>query len=138
MIVASEADMLQLGRELAAGFVPGDIVAIDGTLGAGKTVLCRGILRGLGYAGEVSSPSYALINSYAPPETSLPVIHADLYRLKAASEIEEIGLFEGSADNVILIEWASVSEICMQRATAIINIKILDHMQRQVVIANQR
>lgn len=136
MIVASEEEMLLLGQELAGKFNKGDIIAIDGTLGAGKTVLCRGILRGLGFDGEVASPSYALIHTYSPPETSLPVIHADLYRLKVAEEIEEIGLFDDPANTLILIEWASVSDICLKLATFTITLEILDEVRRQVVISN--
>ncbi|MGB5078212.1 MAG: tRNA (adenosine(37)-N6)-threonylcarbamoyltransferase complex ATPase subunit type 1 TsaE, partial [Sphingorhabdus sp.] len=86
--------MRALGLKLASQLVPGDWVAIDGPLGAGKTVLCSGILDGLGFRGEVASPSYAIVHLYEPPEVSIAVAHADLYRLQEIDELDELGLAE--------------------------------------------
>jgi tRNA threonylcarbamoyladenosine biosynthesis protein TsaE len=94
-----------LGRALAPLLRAGDSVALFGTLGAGKTSLCRGILQGLGFAGEVPSPTFPIVQSYAPPETRLPVWHVDLYRVEQAEELEELGLDEALYDGVLLIEW---------------------------------
>jgi tRNA threonylcarbamoyladenosine biosynthesis protein TsaE len=93
------------GRALAPLLRAGDSVALFGTLGAGKTSLCRGILQGLGFPGEVPSPTFPIVQSYAPPETRLPVWHVDLYRVEQASELEELGLDEALYDGVLLIEW---------------------------------
>ncbi len=98
--------MRAFGGQLAAKLHAGDWVAIDGPLGAGKTVLCSGILRGLGFAGEVASPSYAIVHSYDPPEVSIAVAHADLYRLKDVAELEELGLAEERSERITLVEWA--------------------------------
>ncbi len=98
--------MRAFGEQLAASLRPGDWVAIDATLGAGKTVLCSGILRGLGYVGEVASPSYALIHHYDVPEVSIAVAHADLYRLNDVAELEELGLAEDRGYRITLVEWA--------------------------------
>jgi tRNA threonylcarbamoyladenosine biosynthesis protein TsaE len=106
MIIATEAEMRAFGEQLAAQLQPGDWVAIDGPLGAGKTVLCAGILRGLGFSGEVASPSYAIIHSYDPPELSFAVAHADLYRLNHVEELEELGLAEERGGRITLVEWA--------------------------------
>ena len=70
----------------------GDVIALEGGLGAGKTTLARGILEGLGLQGEAPSPSFTLVQSYAPPEVRLPVWHVDLYRLSHPEEAEELGL----------------------------------------------
>jgi tRNA threonylcarbamoyladenosine biosynthesis protein TsaE len=106
MIINSEAEMRSYGETLAANLQVGDWVAIDGPLGAGKTVLCSGILRGLGFAGEVASPSYAIVHQYDPPEVSIAVAHADLYRLNDVAELEELGLAEERDGRITLVEWA--------------------------------
>lgn len=109
MIVRTEDDMRAFGEQLAKRLDAGDWVAIDGPLGAGKTVLCAGILRGLGFVGEVASPSYAIVHQYEPPELSIAVAHADLYRLNDVSELEELGLAEERDDRITLVEWAERS-----------------------------
>lgn len=106
MIIATEDDMRAFGERLAGQLHVGDWVAIDGPLGAGKTVLCAGILRGLGFSGEVASPSYAIVHSYDPPEVSIAVAHADLYRLNDVDELEELGLADERSDRITLVEWA--------------------------------
>jgi tRNA threonylcarbamoyladenosine biosynthesis protein TsaE len=106
MILANEAEMLAFGFALAARLKAGDWLAIDGPLGAGKTVLCSGILRGLGYQGEVASPSYALVHQYDPPDVKISVNHADLYRIDTADDFEELGLGDHRDDCITLVEWA--------------------------------
>lgn len=94
-----------LGRALAPLLRPADSVALFGPLGTGKTSLCRGILHGLGFAGEVPSPTFPLVQAYAPPDTRLPVWHVDLYRVEEPEELEELGLDDALQDSVLLIEW---------------------------------
>lgn len=106
MMIADETAMLAFGGELALSLHVGDWVAIDGTLGAGKTALCKGILRGLGFKGEVASPSYAIVHLYDPPETRIAVAHADLYRLNHVEELDELGLAEDRDHRLTLVEWA--------------------------------
>ncbi len=92
-------------RAFAARLKAGDGVALSGDLGAGKTVVCRGIARGLGFPGDVHSPSYALVHEY--PGGSLPLFHMDLYRLAPGSDWEEIGLDHYFRQGgVCLVEWA--------------------------------
>jgi tRNA threonylcarbamoyladenosine biosynthesis protein TsaE len=106
MIIADENDMRAFGEKLASTLQAGDWVAIDGPLGAGKTVLCSGILAGLGFGGEVTSPSYAIVHQYVPPEVSIAVVHADLYRVNDAAELEELGLAAERDHVITLLEWA--------------------------------
>jgi tRNA threonylcarbamoyladenosine biosynthesis protein TsaE len=106
MIIATDADMRAFGQKLAQELERSDWVAINGPLGAGKTVLCAGILAGLGFEGEVASPSYAIVHSYAPPEVSIAVAHVDLYRLDNADELDELGLADERTDRITLVEWA--------------------------------
>ncbi len=98
---ASEA----LGGRLAGLVRPGDVIALSGRLGAGKTSIARGLLAGLGLEGEAPSPSFAIVQPYEPPEVRLPVLHVDLYRLESVVELDELGLDDARSDSVLVIEW---------------------------------
>lgn len=91
--------MRALGATLGQEFSPGDIVLLEGELGAGKTTLVRGLLEGLGHRGAVRSPTFNLVQTF---ETVPPVLHADLYRVRGA---EGIGLEDYFDTHVSLIEW---------------------------------
>jgi tRNA threonylcarbamoyladenosine biosynthesis protein TsaE len=95
----------KLGARLASLVRPGDCIALFGTLGAGKTSLCRGLIHALGFQGDVASPTFPIVLAYEPPELRLPVWHVDLYRIEAGEEIEELGLDEARVDALLLIEW---------------------------------
>lgn len=94
-----------LGATLAALVQPGDVITLAGTLGAGKTSIARGLLSALGLLGEAPSPSFAIVQPYAPPETRLPVLHVDLYRIDDPAEIDELGLDEGASESLLIVEW---------------------------------
>lgn len=94
-----------LAREIAAKLRPGDVIALSGGLGAGKTTLARSIIAALGHIGEVPSPSFAIIEIYDPPAVRLPLVHADFYRLDDPSEAEEIGLDDYREGAALLAEW---------------------------------
>lgn len=96
--------MQGFGARLAQMAQPGDVLALSGDLGAGKSTLARAILRALGFAGEVPSPTFALILPYDPPEVRFPVIHADFYRLEGASDLDELGLDAGD-EALLIAEW---------------------------------
>ena len=92
-----------LGAQIAAALAPGDAVLLKGDLGSGKTTLARAILTALGVAESVPSPTFTLVQTY---DTSrLTVSHYDLYRLKRAAELDELGLDEALEDGAALIEW---------------------------------
>lgn len=97
------AAMEALGQRIAALLAPGDVVALSGTLGTGKTTLARAILAALGHTGEVPSPTYTIIETY--DELNPPVVHADFYRLEHPSEVEELGLDDYRVGAVLLAEW---------------------------------
>ena len=105
MLLPDEAATEALGSGLASILHPGDVEALSGDLGAGKTTLARGILTALGLEEEAPSPSFAIVQPYDVPEVRLPVWHVDLYRLEEASDAEELGLEEARDHAVLLIEW---------------------------------
>jgi tRNA threonylcarbamoyladenosine biosynthesis protein TsaE len=102
MILADTAETVQFGKRLAELARAGDVVALSGPLGVGKTTFVRGFLAGLGHADEVPSPSYAIVQPYEA--LALPAWHVDLYRLRDPAELAELGL-DGLGDAVLLIEW---------------------------------
>ena len=103
------AAMERLGARIAAALRPGDVVALSGGLGAGKTTLARAIIAALGHAGEVPSPSFAIIETYDPPALRLPLVHADFYRLKDPQEAEELGLDDYRQGAVLIAEWPEMA-----------------------------
>ena len=102
-LLVDEAGLGEVGRRLAGTLRAGDVIALSGELGAGKTTLARAILRALGHEGDVPSPTFTLVQTY--PDLPLPVAHADLYRLGAPDEAEALGLDDWLEDGVLLVEW---------------------------------
>lgn len=99
------AAVQRLGSAIAKGLQAGDVVALSGGLGAGKTTLARGIIAALGHQGEVPSPSFAILEVYDPPAVRLPLVHADFYRLARPEEVEELGLGDYREGAALLAEW---------------------------------
>jgi len=99
------AAMQRLGEAIAGNLRAGDVVALSGGLGAGKTTLARAIIAALGHKGEVPSPSFAIVELYDPPLLRLPVVHADFYRLERAEEAEGIGLDDYRNGRALIAEW---------------------------------
>lgn len=93
------------GAAIAERLQPGDVVALTGGLGAGKTTLARAIIAALGHQGEVPSPTFTIVETYDAPPLRLPVVHADFYRLEDPGELAEIGLDEYREGAVLLAEW---------------------------------
>ncbi|BBB10961.1 tRNA (adenosine(37)-N6)-threonylcarbamoyltransferase complex ATPase subunit type 1 TsaE [Sphingopyxis sp. FD7] len=94
-----------IGAAIGGALAPGDVVLLSGDLGAGKTTLARAMLKARGLAGEAPSPTFAIVQPYAPPEVDLPIAHVDLYRIEEPGELIELGLDDYLYDGALLIEW---------------------------------
>lgn len=104
--LADEDATLAAGQALAAGLSTPLVFWLDGDLGAGKTTLARGLLRGLGHRGAVKSPTYTLVESYRLPDSHIEIHHFDLYRFRHEDEWEDAGLDEFfHSGSLCLIEW---------------------------------
>jgi len=102
--VADESGTAAFAGRLAGVLKPGDIVALDGTLGAGKTALARALINALpGEPEDVPSPTFTLVQTYSRGD--LEIFHFDLYRIEDAEEAFELGIEDAFADAVSLIEW---------------------------------
>lgn len=104
MITKSAAETRALGEKLAARLRPGDVLLLEGDLGAGKSELTRGIAKGLGVAETVTSPSFTILNVYESGR--YPLYHFDWYRLESSEELYELGMDEFlSGDGIAVVEW---------------------------------
>lgn len=123
LFLPNEQATLSFGIKLAGVLRPGDLILLHGDLGAGKTALCRAIIRSLCKDMEldVPSPSFALVQPYEGHGQS--IIHADLYRLAHAGDIEELGLFD-DPDAVVLVEWPARAPRLSDIATMTISLTI--------------
>lgn len=103
----SPAETEAFGERVATVLRPGDVLGLEGDLGAGKTAFVRGLVRGLGSGARVHSPTFALLNRYRGGR--LEVFHLDLYRLGSSDDLREAGLEEplSNPDGVTVVEWIS-------------------------------
>ena len=124
-----------LGQTLASRFDVGDCIALVGDLGAGKTVLTRGLAVGLGLADDrlVASPTYVLVHEYPG---RCPIYHLDLYRMGDADmELRDLGLDEMLETGVVLIEWANRAERALPHPHWQIDINILSPRRRELTLS---
>ncbi len=121
--LTDDAATAAFGARLAAVLRPGDLILLDGDLGAGKTALARAVIRTL--VGDprldVPSPSFALVQPY--DGLAGPILHADLYRLSSEAEIDELGLFD-RPDAIVLIEWPERAPSLAARADVTIRLSV--------------
>ena len=120
-LTRSEAETEALGARLAAALNPGAVVAYRGGLGMGKTAFTRGLARGLGYKGRVTSPTFTIVNEYEGGR--LPLFHFDMYRLEGADALFDIG-WEDYLDRggVCAVEWSELTEEALPPETVFVTI----------------
>ncbi len=99
------AAMSSFGAQIAEQLRVGDVIALTGGLGAGKTTLARAIIAALGYDHEVPSPTFTIVETYEAPPLRIPVVHADFYRLEHPDERHEIGLEDYRESAAMIAEW---------------------------------
>ena len=132
MIFKSEEETLAWAEEFGKSLKPGDMVALYGNLGAGKTVMSRGICKGLGFEGAVCSPTYTFLHEY-PNEPA--IFHFDLYRLEPGTELYEVGFdHDYLSRGVTLIEWPERLADDIGDITHKITIEILSETERQMTL----
>jgi len=124
-----EAATMAAGEALARLLRPGDVIALSGDLGAGKTTLVRGLLHALGHEGEVPSPSFAIVQPYE--DIDPPVWHADLYRVEQAAELAELGL-DSLGDGVLVVEWPERAGAGAWPDALRLSLEILDPRRRRL------
>jgi tRNA threonylcarbamoyladenosine biosynthesis protein TsaE len=133
----TQADTLALARSLAAVLEGGDVVGLEGGLGAGKTTFARGAVHGLGVPEEtaVTSPTFALLHQY---EGRLPVAHADFYRLGGEAEVEELGVDELLEEGaVLLVEWGRKFSGMAARTVLWVELEIVSDVARRARLRAQ-
>ncbi|MBQ9330100.1 MAG: tRNA (adenosine(37)-N6)-threonylcarbamoyltransferase complex ATPase subunit type 1 TsaE [Oscillibacter sp.] len=117
----SEAETEALGARLAAVLSPGTVVAYRGGLGMGKTAFTRGLARGLGFSGRVTSPTFTIVNEYEGGR--LPLFHFDMYRLAGADDLFDIGWEEYlDRGGVCAVEWSEQAEEALPPGSVLVSI----------------
>jgi tRNA threonylcarbamoyladenosine biosynthesis protein TsaE len=121
---------------LAARLKGGDVVALDGDLGAGKTHFCKGLVAGLGSEDEVTSPTFALVQEYQGG--AWPVFHFDWYRLEDAAELQNIGWDDYlDEEGIILVEWSEKFPALLPPGTHVLAFRILPDGVRHISLSRR-
>jgi tRNA threonylcarbamoyladenosine biosynthesis protein TsaE len=125
-------DTREFGRRLAAVLRPGDLVIVDGPLGAGKTVLVQGIAVGLGVRGEVTSPTFVIARIHRADPGRVPLVHVDAYRLGGIAEVDDLDLDTSLDDAVTVVEWGEGKVEQLSDAHLIVRLRRQDDDTRTV------
>jgi tRNA threonylcarbamoyladenosine biosynthesis protein TsaE len=115
------------GQRLGSVVGVGDVVLLSGELGAGKTVFVQGMAQGMGYEGQVSSKSFVIMGEYMG---RVKLYHADLYRLEAPEEVEELGLGELTEDGVLVVEWPERGEWALPDGDVAVEFQVRSENER--------
>jgi tRNA threonylcarbamoyladenosine biosynthesis protein TsaE len=125
----SPAETKRLGERLARLLKPGDVLLLQGELGAGKTCFAQGIGRGLRVKEAVKSSSFVLVNEYSG---RLHVYHADLFRLGGPEEVADLALEENAADGLLIVEWPEVALSALPEDHLLLRFETLDYKTRRI------
>jgi hydrolase, P-loop family len=129
-ITESREQTVELGMRLGGALSGGEVIALTGGLGMGKTALCEGVARALGYTGYVNSPTFNLVNIY---RGRLTLYHFDMYRIPDADGVEDTGFYDYLDDKqgVLFIEWSeNIADILPQDAIKINIVRLSDNRRR--------
>lgn len=124
-----------IGKSIGKSVVPGDVILLSGTLGAGKTTMTQGILWGLGGTEYARSPTFILVNEY---QARIPVYHMDLYRLESMEEIDTLGLDDYLyGEGVCVVEWADKAETYFPEEHLKIRMDVIGNAMRRISISSE-
>lgn len=132
IITNSEKETFEFGEKIAKSLKGGEVIGLIGNLGAGKTIVSKGIAKGLGVKQTVNSPTFTIMKVYPIPNSKIPnskFVHIDAYRLKSADELTAIGALEyfNRPDTIVVIEWSDKVKKILTNNTKKIKIKINDN-----------
>ncbi len=134
VISRSPAETAAVARRIAATLPHGAIVALNGDLGAGKTVFARGLCEGLGCTADVVSPTFTLVHEYPSPEGL--VVHADFYRLGSKADVEALGLDELFAGaRCAIVEWAERYPELLPPDALVVSVRAISESEREIVLS---
>jgi len=132
IITNCEIETTSIGEKVSGKLMPGDVIAMYGDLGAGKTAFVRGLAKGLGLSGRVSSPTFTIVNEYLGKTT---LYHFDMYRLKNADELFDIGWEDYlESGGICVVEWSENVEGAFPPDTIRVEINKLDENRREINI----
>jgi len=136
IIVNNPKECIDLGIRISSNIKPGDILSLEGDLGAGKTTFVKGLLKGLNYKYDVTSPTFTLVNEYY---ADFKVIHIDFYRETDRKRWEVIGLDEYLySDNIVILEWGNIVKDLLPNDIIKINFEHIDKNKRRLFSKNER
>lgn len=135
IFINSKSEMADFIAEIAKQAKVGDVICLKGTLGAGKTFFAKNFINSLQEKpSEVLSPTFNLLYSYETKKGE--IFHFDLYRLKSADELENIGFFDALQSGISLIEWPEIAANFLPKNCTEIEIKILGEEKREILITS--
>lgn len=131
----SAEETQRLGRSLGPGLMCGDLIALHGDLGAGKTCLVQGLAQGMAVLGRVASPTFIIMRCHTPGCADAALYHVDAYRLESGEELWEMGLEDWLYNGVVAVEWAERVEDSLPAERLDIHFKILGEERELTLIA---
>ncbi len=125
----------QIACKLASTLLAGDVVALRGGMGAGKTAFVRGLAKGLAVTGEVASPTFALVHEH---EGRIPLYHFDMYRVTTMDDLYSTGFFDYLDSGAVLaVEWSENIETALPRKRLVVTLTPISDTEREIVIENK-
>lgn len=134
-ISKSTTDTENFAQEFSKQLKPNDVIAFLGGMGCGKTAFVRGLAKGLNVYGEISSPTFSLVNEYPG---KIPLYHFDMYRINDLEDLYSIGFFDYlDLDGILAIEWSENITNVLPQTAIFIEIKKIDDEQREILIEHR-
>lgn len=131
----SAAETERFAKSFAAQLHAGDVIAFRGGLGAGKTAFTRGLAKGLGVTGEVSSPTFSLVNEY---RGTVPLYHFDMYRIADTDDLYMTGFFDYlDGTSILAIEWSENITAALPKGTITVTLTVMDENTREITVLTE-